>query len=109
MALEHRTTVRRRCSGLFHDASVVPGWKSHLVRDSHLQTLQCRHCGELKEYGRSTANNPEAMALLTERVLDDHADCIQWSGDPARARRERGVKVRLRHEFRKQQCGRKIF
>ena len=80
-----------------------------IIRLSHLQLLQCAICESIHQYGRSTAMNPEAMALLVERVTDDHQECIQWAADPDRAKRERGVKVRMRREFEKLRCHRRLF
>jgi hypothetical protein len=80
-----------------------------IVRITGLQVLQCVCCDEVFEYTRATAANPEAMAMLVERVTDDHQDCAQWSHDPERAKRERGVKLRMRREFRKRQCSRRLF
>jgi hypothetical protein len=72
-----------------------------IFRDTHLQTLQCGICEEVKSFTRKQASDPEVMFILVEEMTADHKDCDQWKHDPERARRERGVKRRMCREFKK--------
>jgi hypothetical protein len=63
------------------------------------RTLVCTCCGEVLKVKLQDWNNPIAMRRLRREMDKEHEPCLEFEGNPERARAERIFQEGLKREF----------